>query len=379
MSRSMSEAWRRAVAARWARPQRLVISPGGEEFTAWCQAHPGSAVELGVSARALHELLVEPGLPLADLEAVHAYAQQQFAHYFGAAAQRFAIAPWRLGDACGASALQGLDVTALQAQARAAGVRIVALRPAWAMWLAALPASLRAATGRLVWHEAGVAVVLGLERGRLVALQARRVASLDDLPGEAPLAVGSPASDLRPQPGPDVPRPDFLPRPVRSPLAWPLAATGALVLATAGWTAFDSHQARAEAQAARDRLTPLRPAGATAGRRMAAAVPASDGRAASEARALLAMPWEPLLSRVEAVGAEAGSVAWLGLDAHAARGELKLDGLAPARQPALQVTDQLARSPGWRQVVLSRFSAPEAGQVGQRFEISARVPTGGQP
>ena len=114
MSPSMSERLRRQLAARLGTPRRVFVTPGGDEFEAWCSEHPGTGVDVIVSARALHELVVEPGLPLADLDAVQAYAQQQFAHYFGAAAQRFAIAPWRVGEAAGASALHGLDLAALR-------------------------------------------------------------------------------------------------------------------------------------------------------------------------------------------------------------------------------------------------------------------------
>lgn len=377
MSPSMSEPLRQRLQARLARPRPLFVTPGAPEFEAWCRDHPGSAVELVVSARALHELVVEPGLPLADLDAVQAYAQQQFAHYFGAAAQRFVIAPWQAGPACGASALHGLDLAALQAQARAAGVRIAAVRPAWARWLAALPAATRAASGRVVWHEGEVAVVIQLDQGRVAALQSRRVHALADLgaPGEAaPLAVGTPAAALAPQPGPAAPQPDFLPRSRRSPLAWPLAVTAALVLATAGWSAVDSHRALEAAQAARDRAGAWRSAAKPLPRR-AAAAPA-ENRGATEARALLAMPWEPLLTRVETAGADAKAIAWLGLDASAGRGELRLEGLTPDKLLALQLAEQLGRTPGWRQVVLSRFSAAEAGLAGQRFEITARVPTG---
>ncbi len=378
MSPSMSERLRQQLNARLAKPRRLFVTPGGDEFATWCRDLPGSAVELIVSARALHELVVEPGLPLADLDAVQAYAQQQFAHYFGAAAQRYAVAPWKLGEAAGASALHGLDLAALRGQAESARVRLAAVRPAWSAWLASLPAATRAGTGRLVWHEGEVAVVIQLDRGRVTGLQSRRVQSLSDLGGDAPLAVGTPADEFLPQPGPATPQPDFLPRSGRSPLAWPLAATGALVLATAAWSAFDSHRALDTAQAARDRVATLRPAAAAAPKPAARgrAEPA-ENRSAIEARALLAMPWEPLLTRVETAGAEAKTIAWLGLDASAGRGELRLEGLTPDKLLALQLAEQLGTTPGWRQVVLSRFSAAETGLVGQRFEINARVATGG--
>ncbi|MEO6278460.1 hypothetical protein [Roseateles sp.] len=371
----MSEALRQRLAARLAKPRRVFVTPGGDEFTAWCHDMPGTAVELVVSARALHELVAEPGLPLADLDAVQAYAQQQFAHYFGAAAQRFAIAPWQLGESCGASALQGLDLAALRAQAEAGRVRLAAVRPAWAVWLASLPASTRAGSGRAVWHEGDIAVVIQLDRGRVTGLQSRRVQSLADLGADAPLAIGTLDSDLAPQPGPATPQPDFLPRSARSPLAWPLAATGALVLATAAWSAVDSHRTLDVAQAARDRVATLRPAAAPkpASRRDQPA----ENRSAIEARALLAMPWEPLLTRVETAGADAKTIAWLSMDASAGRGELRLEGLTPDKLLALQLAEQLGTTPGWGQVVLTRFSAAETGLTGQRFEINARVASGG--
>lgn len=380
MSPSMSEGLRQRLSARLAKPRRLFVTPGGDEFAAWCRDMPGTAVELIVSARALHELVTEPGLPLADLDAVQAYAQQQFAHYFGAAAQRFAIAPWQLGEAAGASALHGLDLAALRSQADAARVRLAAVRPAWAAWLASLPAATRAGSGRAVWHEGAdgekTAVVIQLDRGRVTGLQSRRVQSLADLGADTPLAVGTPADEFLPQPGPATPQPDFLPRSGRSPLAWPLAATGALVLATAAWSAVESHRALDVAQAARDRVATLRPVAAPKPAARSRNEPA-ENRAALEARALLAMPWEPVLTRVETAGADAKTIAWLGLDASAGRGELRLEGLTPDKLLALQLAEQLGTTPGWGQVVLSRFSAAETGLSGQRFEINARVKTGG--
>ena len=103
----------------------------------------------------------------------------------------------------------------------------------------------------------------------------------------------------------------------------------------------------------------------------------AENRSASEARALLDMPWEAVLTRVETAGADAKPMAWLGLDASAGRGELRLEGLTPDRGLALELAERLGATPGWSQVLLSRFSAAEAGLAGQRFEISARVRSGG--
>ncbi|WP_457420183.1 hypothetical protein, partial [Roseateles sp. P5_E7] len=124
-----------------------------------------------------------------------------------------------------------------------------------------------------------------------------------------------------------------------------------------------------------DRVATLRPAAAP--RPAARRDQAAENRSALEARTLLAMPWEPLLTRVETAGADAKAIAWLGLDASAGRGELRLEGLTPDKLLALQLAEQLGTTPGWGQVVLSRFSAAETGLTGQRFEINARVASGG--
>jgi hypothetical protein len=367
VSRSMSDRLR----SMFARPQRVFVTPGGQELADWARAHPGGAVEAVISARACHELLAEPGLPLADLPAVRDYAEAQFGHYFGAAAARFALAPWRLGASsgmsAGASALHGLDLALPE------GVRLHAARPAWSVWLAALPAATRAGSGRLLWREGEVAVLMTLDQGRLSSLQSRRITELSELGEGAWLAQGGPESDLTPQPGPAMPAPDFVQRPRRSPGAWPLAAVGAVVFATAFLSAGQSHIAQKEARAERDRLAAAKP---TATPR-AAARPEPDNRSAAEARALLAAPWEATLTQVEAAGAATPGVAWLGLEASAARGELRLEGLTEDKLAALRLTEQLAQAPGWRQVLLSRFSAAEPGLSGQRFEINAKP--GGRP
>jgi hypothetical protein len=157
-------------------------------------------VELVVSARALHELVVEPGLPLADLDAVQAYAQQQFAHYFGAAAQRFAIAPWRVGEAAG-SRPAWAGPGRCCAGSRRRQVRLHAVRPAWAAWLASLLAATRAARAARSGTRATAPSSSTSRAAASRAWQSRRVQSLADLGGDAPLAVGRRATTY-PQPGP---------------------------------------------------------------------------------------------------------------------------------------------------------------------------------
>jgi hypothetical protein len=435
MNSHLLASWRRRLNARLARPQPLFLGVDGvqqqggraEPFADWCAAHRGEAVELIVSARLLHELVCEPGLPLDGEAALQAYAGQQFAHYFGAAAQRWAIAGWRVGPQCGASALHGLDWTALRQAADAAEVLLRQVRPVWAPLLGRLaaeePEFMRASTAALAWVEGDLLSWLRLDGGRLQSLRQLRLAAptpraldelLAELHGEADTVLiggyGLEAGPLPAGPGrrllnrldiaaPELawfeaaqqkktketpgdaplPRPDFLGLPTpRSALAWPLAATGALVLATAGWSALDSHgqldqaqQRLARIDALQHRLPNRPPAAVVASR------PADIERlrSAAEVQLLLQQNWEPLLVNVEQAGASpsAARLAWLGLDYNAARRELRLEGLTQDQLATLQLVDRLALAPGWRDVVLSRFQTGEQGLTGQRFELSAKL------
>jgi hypothetical protein len=201
-----------------------------------------------------------------------------------------------------------------------------------------------------------------------------------------------------------LPQPDFLrPQVQRSSLAWPLAAGGGLVLATAGWALLASHQQLTQAQEqvaqldeqARSLLkrpgNVARPAPAGTRAPAAKAAELDTQRSAAEVQALLQQAWEPLLSNVEQAGllpaggldgnaprnasqnAPAPLINWLSLDYSAGRNELRLEGLVQDKLLALQLVDRLSAAPGWRDVMLSRFQTGEQGLSGQRFELSAKL------
>lgn len=429
MSPSKSEAlgsMRRALRARLARPQALWLDGRGQlqgsSPADWAAAHAGTALDLVVSEQLLSHLLCEPGLPLADEAAIAAYARQLFGHYFGTAAQRWALAPWEAGGARGASALQGLDWPAVQASLAAQQVRVQSLRPAWAAVLQALapqhPQWLRAAQAALAWVEGSLLTWVELREGRCQVLRHQRLAApsvaalaecllelrrdgmevlllgygLDAaaapaLPGVRQLGrldaeAAQADSWARPaQAWAQAPSPDFIAQgQSRSPLAWPLAATGALVLAVAGWGAWDGHQALLQAQ---DRLAGLqrqqrgRPAAAVVAAAPMRADPLEQERQRSlaEVQRLLAQPWGHLLANVEQAGLTGapGAIHWLGLDFNTGRMELRLEGLASDKAVALQLVDRLSAAPGWGEVVLGRFQNGSEGMSGQRFDLVARL------
>ncbi|MGS0757294.1 hypothetical protein ACVBEH_23260, partial [Roseateles sp. GG27B] len=208
-----------------------------------------------------------------------------------------------------------------------------------------------------------------------------------------PAAAAASAKPLR------LPQPDFLRPPLqRSSLAWPLAACGGLVLASAGWALLASQQqltqaqqqvAQLDEQARRmlkgpGRVAPTLPASASNATR---STELDRQRSAAEVQALLQQAWEPLLSNVEQAGllpaagvdgnvpstAAAPPISWLSLDYSAGRNELRLEGLVQDKLLALQLVDRLSAAPGWRDVLLSRFQTGEHGLSGQRFELSAKL------
>jgi hypothetical protein len=411
-----SRTWQQRFRAKLASPQPLFLDADGAATLA---ALPGgTAVDVIVSARLLHELVCEPGLPLHDEPARQAYARQMFGHYFGAAAQRWPLASWAAVNQQGASALHGLDWPALAQTAEAADVQVRRVQPAWAPLLQRLmvdePDWSRAPAAALAWVEGQVLTWLVLRDGQVQQLRQLRLptatqAALGELlaelrTGESVLVVGygldSAATPVWPgvrvlhrldgaspdlawfapvsEPNARLPQPDFLgPRIGRARLAWPLAVVGALALLLAGAGLWASQQGLNEAQ---ERLAQLQTRGgllpAKAALKKAAPAQVQASRAAAEVQALLRQPWEPLLANVEQVGAEqrpVGQLSWLGLDYAAGRNELRLEGLTQDKLMALQLADRLAAAPGWREVVLSRFQTGEQGLSGQRFELSARL------
>jgi len=415
-----SSTWQQRFRAKLATPQPLFLDANG---AAQFAALPGgTAVDVIVSARLLHELVCEPGLPLDNEPARQAYARQMFGHYFGAAAQRWPLATWVAADQQGATALHGLDWPALAQAAAAANVQVRRVQPAWAPLLQRLmvaePDWARAPAAALAWVEGQVLTWLVLQDGQVQRLRQLRLstatqAALGEVlaelrTDESVLVLGygldSAATPVWPgarvlhrldgtsadlawftapaEPNARLPLPDFLgPRVVRARLAWPLAVVGALALLLAGAGLWASAQGLSEAQ---ERLAQLQSRGGLLPVKAATAKKAAPeqvlaSRAAAEVQTLLQQPWEPLLATVEQVGAEqkpAGQLSWLGLTYAAGRNELRLEGLTQDKVMALQLADRLAAAPGWREVVLSRFQTGEQGLSGQRFELSARLTPG---
>jgi len=430
------------MSSSFAKPETLLLGPDGvhvdagqssrsEPFADWCAAHAGAACSLVIGARLLHGFAFEPGLPLSDDAAREAYARQQFAHYFGAVAQRWAVASWMLDGHGGASALHGVDLAALRASADQHGVSLRRVEPFWAPLLRTLkrrePTWFTAEHAALAWVEGGLLSWITLDGGRVTGVRALRLTEpthaalqallmelrasdserrvvlggfgldtvatpalpgvtllgkLDGAAADADLFEASPDSEL--------PSPDFLGTRInRSPLAWPLAATGLVVLATAGWTLYASHQQLREADA---RVASLErqahQAAQHPGTKPAAAVAVTSSRNQRDdennerelrtVQGLLDTPWGPLLSTIEQAGLgndkdTTGRVNWLNLDYTAARATLRLSGLARDKAAALQVVDRLGAAPGMNEVLMSRIEDGGPSLPGQRFEIGARV------
>jgi len=449
------------VRSRFAKPQTLLLGPDGvtsgvtssvasggqreaspssrhESFADWCQAHVGAACSLVVGARLLHGFAFEPGLPLPDAATREAYARQQFTHYFGAIAQRWAVATWSVDGVGGASALHGVDLAALRAAADLHGVSVRRVEPFWAPLLRTLkrrePAWFMAERAALAWVEGSLLSWITLDAGRVTGLRALRLAEpthaalhalLSELRAKEPGrrlvlggfgldAVAAPALadatllgkldagaahvelfDTAPSSGlTAVPAPDFLgPRIARSPLAWPLAVTGLVVLATAVCSLLASQQRLREAN---EHVASLERQGAqrAGANPVAATTVATSARSKRdddanerELRAVqgqLDTPWGPLLSTIEQAGMGADSknadsksaasrIDWLNLDYTAARASLRLTGLAHDKATALQVVDRLGSMPGMSEVLMNRIEDGQPSLPGQRFEIGARV------
>ena len=421
MSPSMSS-WLRDLRARWTQAKPVCLRPEGVRmashdapFADWCAENRGSVCALVISARLLHEMNFDAGLPLQDDAARVAYARQQFTHYFGSQAQRWAFAAW----SGGASALHGVDLAVLREAAQANDIVLRSVEPFWGPLLHRLsveePDWLRAPRAALAWVEGTQLSWLTLEDGRVQGLRQSR------LPVATQQALGDALAELRdgrtvlvsgygldagatpvwpgtrvlgkldePFADPaafaaqqdtraDLPRPDFLGQSIeRSKLAWPLAAVGAVALGFALWTVTTSFQQR---QAAEQRVAALQskqPNAPLAPAVQAAPAAPSKGAAAEvdararEVQGLLQQAWEPLLANVEQAGA-GSQINWLSLDMNAARNELRLEGLTQDKLVALQLVDRLSTAPGWSQVILGRFQNGEQGLAGQRFELNAHL------
>ena len=176
------------------------------DFESWCAAHPGQQLRIWVGGAWVHNVSVPADMPLADAQAVKAYARLQFVHYFGAAAQDWPLALWQpgRGPAAGqrhAVALQeqgGLSLAALSQTAQRHGVRILSLRPAWSHALA-IAATLdqawaRAESSGLALLEGRMLSWLRLSQGQLVEVQQRYLDQADSQELQALMQGLQPAS-----------------------------------------------------------------------------------------------------------------------------------------------------------------------------------------
>lgn len=195
--------WQRSLArlrSRWARPHGLLLRAdqawdGGAppsrltaalpvaSFQAWCDRHPGSAAALWLSNHLLHDLACEPGLPLDGAQAVLDHARPLLMHFHGDGAAAWPLAPWSAGGRHGVSALHHAAAApeALLATARAAGVRLVSVRPWWSLCLArsmaVQPALADQPRALLLVIEDRLVTVLTLEGGALAHVGQRWLAT----------------------------------------------------------------------------------------------------------------------------------------------------------------------------------------------------------
>jgi hypothetical protein len=345
------------------RTERLLLAADGlrdaqgktwPDFAAWCVAHAGARVALLAGPQHMHSLLVPEDLPLADDAALLGYARLQFTHYFGPAAQQWPLATWPRG----ACALTG-NLPGLQAAAAAHRVRIVSLRPSWAL----APAE----EGDTAVIDGDMLTSLHRRDGRLVELQQRHVddALLQQLQGERVVH----AADLLASPG-GLAAPDFIAQPSRArPLLWAWAATAAaacVLVALQAQGQQDEARRLQEQSAVLDRLT----RSATLAQAKPPS-PAARSRAWAVSRQL-STDWATLCSDVERALPAGLQLTALDLDRQA----LRLEGQAGEADAVTRLVDRLAMDarPG-EDVVLTRLQRPEppADAGGLRFELVRRA------
>jgi hypothetical protein len=146
-------------------------------FDAWCETQRGAHCELLLSGTVVHDLVCEPGLPLASDAQLLQHAQAVFKHYHGDGAMAWRLAGWNSGSRCGVSALHGADFAQLLHSAHRHGVVVRAMQPWWARALALvhrrLPSLRSTAAAWLLIVEGGFVKALSLHRGECVAVRAQ--------------------------------------------------------------------------------------------------------------------------------------------------------------------------------------------------------------
>ncbi len=152
-------------------------STSSDSFAAWCAVHPGADVDVRVTGHAIHSLVIDAALPLADADAVRRYALQQFTHYHGPQAAAWSLAVWAEGAQRGACGLHGFDLDALRGAADAHDVRLRSFMPAWSagltMLMARRPALAGAGRHAVLLVEGCGATWIVVDAGAVVALRQR--------------------------------------------------------------------------------------------------------------------------------------------------------------------------------------------------------------
>lgn len=165
--------------------------PGGyADFEAWCHANAGVEARVMVSGHLLHSLVVDPALRIDDEPELRRYAQQQFAHYHGAAARQWPLAVWSRGPHAGACAAPALDLAAMTTSAALHDIQLRSIAPVWSAGLASLtarvPAFAQPGACALALVEGKLVTWLVAEAGKIIGLQQRyletaRIESLAEL------------------------------------------------------------------------------------------------------------------------------------------------------------------------------------------------------
>lgn len=432
--------WVRQGLQLWVRrPRPLLLAVDGlwdpasaaapfADFAAWCRAHPGLACELWLGAGVLADVLGDVADPqagnsgeLRTAAARGAWVQRVLFHYHGEAAVAWPLLPWQHAGAWGATALRGLSLAGLQAQAREHGVLLRAVRPLWPRLLAQLLAHEAQQGGRALdeaWlveavpqasdlasaaspasatsgtearpaagpQAAGAAhlTLVKLSQGGITSLQRRRLqapwapALQRLLEEESPSPPSSPAPSRRllwlgdapagPLPLPRLltlapPFAEALPKARgRGPdFLRPEARPGPLAWAWLATSATVLALAGSEAQQAwtmRAQAHAVVPA-VEGPRVTSAAAPADPARLVLQQR--LHHPWRAVFLASE-LPTSAG-LRWLSLD-HRAGAELRLQGLASDVAPVQRLAAALRQQPAWQQVLVARLEVQAAAPMG---------------
>jgi hypothetical protein len=373
------------------------------DLAAWGLSRAGQACTVWLGADLLVDLLAVEEAALRDAAARSEWARRVLQHYHGDDALRWPLWPWRLRGAAGASALQGVSLPALQAQAEGQGVKLRTVSALWPQLLVhALAVAPRKQPRQTCWlveapltPRTGAAPVLTqvvLTEGRITGLQRRRLqqpvgSSLRQLLeeagpggthtllwwGAAPeidaawppalqparvLPAGGQALSLDPGSAGDF----MNPVPRAGALAWAWLATCAAVLTVAGLEAHAAWQARDEARAHSAAVALTAPVAAGTARADAtaprqAATPAErEAQSLRELQARRSHPWGAVFAATE-LPAVAG-LRWLSME-HGTSGELRLQGLAPEPGAVQRAADTLRAQAPWQQVLVARLEAQD--------------------